>query len=348
MLPRCEDVRDRIYALLSLAKDGNSLLVDYAIEPFELFLETLWLGISSDTNDDMAAKLANYLEISTSSIEQYSHNRKSLSSSGKQSSKVPRPSLRKQLPMSNTKTTLHDWKGSTYDISYNNVPIRKAFNCDYCRYWYDSASVGFPDEIEHRYILCLPGSFPPRHLILGIKILGHDRNSTESTTLASARAEQSASEIEDKDFWTRARPWCQALGIYKTTRIPEQRKIYYILGEAAIGPPGSQNHPRHFSSEIKTTLKSNKAKTRSLELPAEIYHRAGNSDIAVIVARWLREQSLSSVEVKVTELQDALWTPDVMKGLEAQNGDQRLATALASMSRDLAALTAASSLHIRG
>lgn len=70
----CQDLRDRVYGIMALSTHGNTLRVNYNLNPFQLLLESIWLEHDSDIDrTDIVMNLANILLLTPAAICMYAH-----------------------------------------------------------------------------------------------------------------------------------------------------------------------------------------------------------------------------------------------------------------------------------
>lgn len=243
--PLCQDVRDRIYAVLSLARGGNRFVVDYTIQPFELFLESLWfekaeseegsvatavehsstskplrsLRKAGTAREYLTVALATSLEVTPVEIVDYSKMRRSATSANVQRD-AKRGKLVNKVHVGTTKT-----RAGNYIDQWSATSTGA----------YDQSLTAFPEPIDMRLSLCY--GISAQDLIIGINKFTGVRGRLGYSRCGAALHESSQIIKErDTQFLMQERPWCQAAGIYETSRIPEEWKVYYLLGTPAHDP----------------------------------------------------------------------------------------------------------------
>jgi hypothetical protein len=74
----CTNIRDRVFGILPLASHGDTLRVDYDLNPLELLLESIWLEHSTEMDrTELLMNLANILLLTPAAICMYAHNHSS-------------------------------------------------------------------------------------------------------------------------------------------------------------------------------------------------------------------------------------------------------------------------------
>ena len=230
----CSDIRDRIYAILSL-KYEYGLRIDYSINPFELFLESLWLGQSASptkaTTSSIEAKtareLANMLEITPASVIMYT----------RKSWELPENQVARTTKF-HRRAAASDSDRSKWLTALAELPGSHTFN-DH-DHWVGAQLL--PHALHDKYRINLfPSWLPPpvclesaqdspaddhgfRLLITATPELTRQRQ--EDTDIDDSCREQ---EREDLQFLNRKCSWSLVCGVYNTKCADEPRRVYYML-----------------------------------------------------------------------------------------------------------------------
>jgi Heterokaryon incompatibility protein (HET) len=239
----CYDIRDRIYATLSL-KEGHGLRMDYAVNPFELFLETLWLGQNHHfergkapvIRADVAQGLANMLEITPASVLLYVRRHRQVNGP----SLTPDPYLawraKQQLHL---RAAASDIDRSRWLTGLKVLPGSDSFQPH--DHWCSAYPLSQP--LEDKYGMTIfPQRLPrpldlestpdPRVNHLGYRLLlstVYEQRSRRPDDPFGDLGEDPIYDLEDWDFLNRKCSWCLVSGIYHTKCAEVPRRVYYML-----------------------------------------------------------------------------------------------------------------------
>ena len=234
----CGDIRDRIYAIISLASEQR-LRIDYAIDPFHLFLEALWLDESSRLDwtiaepslKETAYSLIHCLGLSPASIAMYAQRR----TPGarvliRQSAWDRAPHLTDlHLRASASSKNQSEWSLALEEPSQSNALI--SWYRDHTGTWGDP--LGDLSMLDGYFIgidlFERLGSHKPVRKEMNLRLLitgvpqGPDDNGVDFSS------DDSTLELDEEGFLNHTEPGVLALGIYHTRCLDPPWKVYYML-----------------------------------------------------------------------------------------------------------------------
>ena len=215
------DIRDRVYGIMPLATHGDSLHVDYNLNPFELLLESIWLEHDTTTDrTEILMNLANILLLTPASICMYAQHR---SSSGKRYLKM----------LGDDAEQLHLRAASSYAredawvlASANGKKVKwRNFAMDQRLKIPDGLMV-FPNRDQ-----CPWQMFAWTHsgkYNIGLKLAIDAQSVPDKKGRVHERVER-RTEMSAEEFVERNRKRALAVGVYETSCAPYPLRVFYSL-----------------------------------------------------------------------------------------------------------------------
>ena len=230
----CKDIRDRIYGIMPLATHGNTLRVDYHLNPFEVLLESIWLEHDSHMDrTEVLMNLANILLLTPASICMYAEKRKSGADWYLRKMSHDRDAEKIHLKAGASKGKEEEWLREAAD---GRAVVWHNFARDH-KLKMPERILGFPSKEQCPWNMVVYTSTSKS--TFGLKIAIDSRSVLDD----KGRVGKLRDIMSKKDFLTQKSRGAIALGVYETSCAPCPLIIYYALieGLEEIGRGGGNN-----------------------------------------------------------------------------------------------------------
>jgi hypothetical protein len=236
----CSDVRDRIFAILAFTTHGRSFKVDYRLNPFDLFLESLWLeqpsGVWVSEKRKGISLTAYLLNITPLSIMLYSGRRR-------QRLRDPCSGKTVEIPGDVELLHLHSARSDLDTKRWLKVAAPGREISSASRHTWHLLSpevtyeIGLPREAHERFAL----SFHQADVILVIAVSFDDSRPTQPKRTSFDRNTSFVNDgLTDDEFLGQRPKGCRVLGIYSATCTSKPMRVYYALLELPPAPRGTE------------------------------------------------------------------------------------------------------------
>ena len=226
----CRDVRDRVYGIMPLATHGDSLRVDYHLNPFELLLESIWLEHDTEMDrTEILMNLANILMLTPASICMYARCR---TSAGRRYRRMLREDATKMyIEAASSYSLEEDWlRASSYGhkVKWRNFAREGRLRIP-------KGLMDFPGREQCPWQMFTYTSTGKDNI--GLKLAVDSQNVPDRKGRLVVPDYRKEKEMSEEEFVERNRKKSLGLGVYTTTCAPYRLRIFYSMvdGLEALG-----------------------------------------------------------------------------------------------------------------
>ena len=207
---------------MPLATNGDSLRVDYHLNPFELLLESIWLEHDTEMDrTEILMNLANILMLTPASICMYAQRR---TSAGRHYRKILREDAETMhIEAASSYSREEDWlRASSYGhkVKWRNF-AREG------RVRIPKGSMDFPGREQCPWQMLTYTSTGKDNI--GLKLAVDSQNVPDKKGRLVVPDYRKEKEMSEEDFVERNRKKSLGLGVYTTTCAPYRLRIFYSM-----------------------------------------------------------------------------------------------------------------------
>ncbi len=226
----CRDIRDRVYGIMPLATHGDSLRVDYHLNPFELLLESIWL--EHDTEMDRTVilmNLANILLLTPASVCMYAQHH---TSAGRRYRKLLRVDAEKMhLEAASSYAREEDWllaSSHGHSVKWRNFAMDQRLRIP-------KGLLEFPGREQCPWQMFTYTATGKENI--GLKLAVDSQNVPDRKGRIAVPDYRKERAMSEEDFLDRNRKKSLGLGVYETKCAPYPLRIFYSMvdGLEALG-----------------------------------------------------------------------------------------------------------------